>query len=334
MRDELMLGTRSTAFRETVRSLAPNELAASLGQQVLEACAAPMIIFERHGSDCLVRYVNPAFAIRTGYSTAEIARIGWDALHTDGGRERGVARLCAAISERRELAMPLRIYGKDGVTFSASLHVSPLPDAGGRCRSSYAVGVLREGTERAEYVSRLEREALYDPLTGLPNRRVLAERGERAIEQALRENYLVGVALIDLDGFKRINDTLGHAAGDELLCMVGARLARDSRAADLVVRLGGDEFVLLVQDANGDLSVASIVERVRRRIEQPIDLHGQSVSVACSIGVAIFPADGEDLGTLLKYADRAMYRHKARYRSRQIPERFFHPVAASTASPV
>lgn len=208
--------------------------------------------------------------------------------------------------------MPLRIHSKDGVTFSAALHVSPV-DNSGADTPKYAVGVLRERTADAAYVSRLERDAHHDPLTGLPNRRLLAER---AIAQALRQDYLLGVALIDLDGFKLINDELGHAAGDEALCAVGARLARDLRPGDLVARIGVDEFVLLLQATNGELSLASVVERVRRRMEQPIHLHGQSVAIACSIGAAVYPRNGEDLAALLKHADRAMYQHKSRRRAR------------------
>lgn len=315
----MTVDTRRTAFRRLSKSVGISELPASVGQRVLEACSAPMVVFERDADDCLIRYVNPAFAHRTGYSAPEIVRIGWDALHMDGGREPGIARLCMAIRERRELEMPLRIHGKKGETFSAALHVSPVGDAGvGTPR--FAVGVLRELPADAEYVSRLEREAHYDPLTGLPNRRLLAERGERALAQALRENQLLGVALIDLDGFKRVNDTLGHAAGDEVLCAVAARLARDLRAGDLVARVGGDEFVLVLQEANGEISLASVVERVRQRIEQPIHLPGHSITIACSIGLAVCPADGKDLDKLLRHADRAMYRQKARHRSRRTPD--------------
>jgi diguanylate cyclase (GGDEF)-like protein/PAS domain S-box-containing protein len=299
---------------------ASSELPASLGQYVLEACAAPMIVFERRGNDCLVRYVNPAFARRTGYSMVEVAQIGWDGLHMDEGREQGMARLRAAIGQRRELEMPLRIYGKDGVTFSAALEVSPVGD-GAESTGSYAVGVLREMPADAEYVSRLEREAHYDPLTGLPNRRLLAERGKRVIAQALREAHLLGVALIDFDGFKLVNDTLGHAAGDQVLRTVGARLARDMRPGDFIARVGGDEFVLLVLEQKGHFSLASVIERVRGHIEDPIQLHGQSLTMACSIGVAVCPGNGDDLAALLRHADRAMYREKARNHSIRATDR-------------
>lgn len=273
-----------------------------------------MILFENRASDCVVRYVNSAFAHRTGHSTAKIGQIDWDGIHMDGGLERGLARIRAAIRERRQLKIPLRIQGQSGVTFSAALHVSPLADQStGTPR--YAVGVLRDQTSDIEYVSRLEREAHYDPLTGLPNRRLLAKGAAPAIAHAMRHNQRLGIALIDLDGFKLINDTLGHAAGDEVLCAVGARLARDVRPGDLIARIGGDEFVLLLHEANGFYSLASVIERVRHRIEQPIHLHGQSITISCSVGVAVCPENGTDLKTLLKHADRAMYRQKAHRRT-------------------
>lgn len=312
------MDARRMVFGETADPAESNELPAALGHNVLEACAAPMILFEDHASGCLFRYVNPAFALRTGYSAAEILQIGWDGLHMDGGRERAFARLRAAIRERRHLEMPLRIYSKDGTTFSAALRVSPVGNEG-TATPRYAVGVLHEPAADREYITRLERDAHYDPLTGLPNRRLLAERAKGALAQARSKQQLLAVALIDVDDFKVVNDTLGHAAGDQVLCAVGARLACNLRGEDMVARIGGDEFVLLLHETGGFSSLASIVERVRRHIGQPIHVHGQLITITCSIGVAICRGDAASLETLVADADRAMYRQKAQQRSTGVP---------------
>lgn len=306
---EMVVGNRRATFRETASTPHTGELPVSLGRHVIEACTAPMVIFEASASSCTIRYANPAFVRRTGYSAAEIEQIGWDHFHLGRGRMRGMAQVRAAIRQRRELQIALRIRSKDGAILAAVLHVSPIGTPGAH-PASYAVGVLREPAADPEYVSRLEHDAHCDPLTGLPNRRLLADRADLAISRALRERRLLGIALVDLDRFKTLNDTLGHAAGDEVLCAVGARLARHVRPGDLVARVGGDEFVLLLKEANSYFSLASIVERLRRRVEQPIRLNGHLLTVRCSIGVAVCPADGRELDTLLKHADRAMYRQK------------------------
>lgn len=306
--------TGCMALGDAVTAVRSDELPPSFCERVLDACAAPMVIFEIRARDCLVRYVNPAFARQTGYSAAEIARTGWDGLQVGAERDHGLERLFAAMREGRELEMPLRIHRKGGVTLTAVLHLSSVSPPGTSV-PSYGVGVLRELTANSEYVRRLERDAHYDPLTGLPNRRLLAERAERALKWARRSRQPLGVALIDLDDFKLINDTFGHAAGDEVLCAAGARLARALRAGDFVARVGGDEFVLLLKETNGDFSFSSVVERIRRRIELPMKFHGNSIKVACSVGVAFCPTDGADLNTLLERADGAMYHQKARRRA-------------------
>lgn len=316
MRDDV--DGRRKAFGDTAAPVRNNELPASLGHHVLEACPAPMIVFENHAGGCLLRYVNRAFARRTGYSAGEILQIAWDGPDMDRGHESAVARLRAAIRERRGLEMPVRIHSKDRATFSAVLQVSPVGDHGTGI-PRYAVGVLQERTANREYLSRLERDAHYDPLTGLPNRRLLAERATSALAQVRIKHQKLGVALIDLDDFKSVNDTLGHAAGDAVLCAVGARLAGDLRAGDMVARIGGDEFVLLLHRAGGYSSLASIVERVRRHVRQPMHVHGQLITITCSVGVATCPGDAESLDTLVAHADRAMYRQKAQHRSPQVP---------------
>jgi diguanylate cyclase (GGDEF)-like protein/PAS domain S-box-containing protein len=173
------------------------------------------------------------------------------------------------------------------------------------------VMIVRDITERKEAEHRIFHMALHDSLTGLPNRSLIGDRLEQAIAEAQREHYSVHVAFIDLDGFKLVNDGLGHTAGDLLLKEVAARMSACLRRHDTVGRFGGDEFVLVLPQQKNDIApTASLLERVREAVIGPVVLDEQEVRVSCSIGVAMYPRDGEDPDTLLMNADAAMYRAK------------------------
>ena len=156
----------------------------------------------------------------------------------------------------------------------------------------------------------LESFALHDALTGLPNRRLLMDRLSLAIAHAHRNKSAMAVIYLDLDGFKQINDTLGHDAGDTLLRMVAARLVAAVRQEDTVARLGGDEFVIALWESSHADGVAKLVSKVIRSISQPYIIQGCGVSMTASVGVSIYPTDGEEIGTLMKSADLALYEAK------------------------
>ena len=157
---------------------------------------------------------------------------------------------------------------------------------------------------------RLDFRAGHDPLTGLPNRSLLADRLQQALNHAERYGSQVAVAYVDLDRFKDINDRFGHDAGDRLLREIAGRLRGCVRDSDTIVRVGGDEFVLVLHDQGSESMTLHAVQRVLERVVEPISLGDCSFSVSCSIGVACFPQDGGDGDTLLTYADAAMYRAK------------------------
>ena len=176
-------------------------------------------------------------------------------------------------------------------------------------------GTVQDITQRRTYQEQLEHQANYDRLTGLPNRNLLNDRLEQAIFQAARRSYFMALVFIDLDNFKFINDSLGHEAGDELLIEVARRLCSSLRTADTVARQGGDEFVLVLNDHYQVASIISLLERVLEEVGRPITLMGRDWQVGASLGVALYPTDGEDSQTLLKHADVAMYAAKARGRN-------------------
>jgi diguanylate cyclase (GGDEF)-like protein/PAS domain S-box-containing protein len=172
------------------------------------------------------------------------------------------------------------------------------------------VAIVRDISERKLAEERMVHLAHHDTLTGLPNRSLISDRLDMTIAQAQRSGGSVSVAFIDLDGFKLVNDGLGHNAGDELLKVVAERMSGCLRASDTVGRFGGDEFVLLLTETGSAVGAAQVIERVREAVLQSISLCGQEVQVSCSIGVAVYPQDGADAETLLMNADAAMYRAK------------------------
>jgi two-component system, cell cycle response regulator len=152
--------------------------------------------------------------------------------------------------------------------------------------------------------------ALHDPLTGLPNRRLLMDRLASAIARARRYKRTMALMFLDLDGFKQVNDTLGHDAGDALLEMVAARLVGAVRQDDTVARLGGDEFVIALPELVQGSDVVELVSKVIQAVSQPYSIQGRSVSVTASVGVGIYPDHGEDVATLMKSADLALHEAK------------------------
>jgi diguanylate cyclase (GGDEF)-like protein len=178
-----------------------------------------------------------------------------------------------------------------------------------------AASVLSSGLQRIDSEGRLAYLAQFDTLTGLPNRALLADRFSQMIVHARRHAKQLGVLFIDLDDFKLVNDALGHAAGDELLREVANRLKRSVRLGDTVARISGDEFAAVLADLAQPDDAAIVAQKIIDALAAPIHVHGQEVFAAASIGIASFPADGDDAETLLGAADAAMYRAKESQRS-------------------
>ena len=190
------------------------------------------------------------------------------------------------------------------------------PEAGG-----WISGTLQDVTDQAHAKARIHYLASYDSLTGLANRRLFQDQLARSVAAARTRGHLLGVLFMDLDRFKKINDSLGHAAGDQLLQTVSERLRAHVRGSDVVgrididepaaiSRLGGDEFTILLGKLEQPEDAGDVARRILRAIPEVIDLGGHSVSLSASIGIAIYPFDGEDVETLIKHADAAMYAAK------------------------
>ena len=173
--------------------------------------------------------------------------------------------------------------------------------------------VLRQEVDRlAQAILQARKSAHHDSLTGLPDRFLLLDRFKQSVARANRQHKQVVLLFLDVDGFKGINDSLGHAVGDRLLQQVAARLAACIRASDTACRYGGDEFVVLLPESEGQESAAAAAEKIRAQLATPYVVDGAAIEAKTSIGMAIYPVDGHEYDELMQVADLAMYCSKAR----------------------
>ncbi|TAL60385.1 MAG: diguanylate cyclase, partial [Legionella sp.] len=169
---------------------------------------------------------------------------------------------------------------------------------------------FRDITERVSLEKKLEFQAMHDSLTGLPNRVLMMDRLSQMITKAKRAGSVFAVIFFDLDRFKLINDSLGHAAGDELLKHVAQRLSNNLRKSDTLSRLGGDEFVIIIDEVKNEFDVVVVTNNLLKSFQEPFQISGQSLTVSSSAGISVYPRDGDNIGELLRNADAAMYKAK------------------------
>ncbi len=299
-----------------VKSLAANrrsEEAARVRDRAIESSANGIIITDATKPDHPIDYVNPAFERITGYTAAEVIGKNCRFLSREDREQTELDALRAAIREKRECHVLMRNYRKDGSLFWNSLHLAPVRDDNGAV--THFIGVQNDISEIKRYQDELEHQASHDILTGLPNRHLFNDRLKQTIAQTRREGGVVAVAFVDLDGFKLINDSLGHNAGDRILQTVAERLKSCLREFDTVARYGGDEFIVIVPDKTGGDRISGMLHRILESISKPFQLDTREVYITGSIGVSLFPQDGRDNQTLVKNADAAMFRAKERGRN-------------------
>jgi diguanylate cyclase (GGDEF)-like protein/PAS domain S-box-containing protein len=285
------------------------EEALRLRDRAVEASVNPVLIVSATDPQMPIVYVNRAFEEVTGYSRDEVIGRNCRLLQGADPHQPEIDKIRRAIAEQCDGRALLRNYRKDGSLFWNMLYVTPVRDPR-TDQVSHFVGVQHDITEIKRYQDELEHQANHDALTGLANRNLFRDRLEQGMRVAHRYGRACSVAFIDLDNFKLINDSLGHEIGDQVLKIVGERLAACIREGDTVARLGGDEFVLLVTEHGRDSGRLRVAHRVIAAIAQPFAIEQREFKVTCSIGIASFPHDGEDAETLLRNADTAMYRAK------------------------
>jgi diguanylate cyclase (GGDEF)-like protein/PAS domain S-box-containing protein len=302
-----VLGLYTLILDVTKRRRAEERL--RLSNRAIEASVNSIMITRPTAKGQEIVYVNPAFERITGYAAAEAMGRNPRFLRGEDLEQAGAEALRNAVREGREATALLRNYRKDGTLFWNELRVAPVrDDAGG---VTHFVGVSSDVSERVRYQQEIERNANYDPLTGLPNRNLLNDRVTQALVKSGRSRRPVGVVYLDLDHLKRINDSLGHAMGDQVIAAVGARLAQAVRTGDTVARVGGDEFVIVLAELTREDHAALVAEKVLKFIGTPIKIGPHEFVLTASAGVALSPKDGGDAATLLRNADTALYRAKA-----------------------
>ena len=277
-------------------------------RHIIESSPTPILVMEADAAAQPIVYANPIFERLLGYSRAEILGRDWRLFLSVPGSEGCAQALQASMRAGSIAEETLVAFRKDGRLLYFNARLSPVCDDAGIIVQH--VAVLHDVTTERRVRATLERRACYDPLTGLANRYLLRDRFEHVAAQARRHGSIHTLTLLDLDGFKQVNDRFGHIAGDEVLTFLGARLMDLVRGEDTVARLGGDEFVLLLMDADPH-STGLIMRRLGESLAS-FALSGLGpLGLSCSAGVAFFPVDGMTLEGLLDAADKRLYAAKA-----------------------
>jgi diguanylate cyclase (GGDEF)-like protein len=281
-------------------------------EQVLEASACLLIVVDAAQSVRPIVYASPAFQSRSGYPMSELLGRPWATLANSEGAVLPSSRAFPG-SLNNGTRGTLRVWHRDQTPLYFDAQVTQLCTDEGNL--THYIVVLYDRTAEQQAQEILQYRARHDPLTGLANRYVLRERFDYEAAHALRRNETFSLAILDLNGFKAINDAFGHHVGDALLQEVGRRLQEAVREEDTVVRLGGDEFVLLLSDVQ---VAVSIVDRINESLKEPMVLPGCQVAITGSSGIARFPDDGRNLEALLKAADARLYAGKRAQLNRRL----------------
>ncbi|CAA7618029.1 diguanylate cyclase [Magnetospirillum sp. SS-4] len=279
-------------------------------------------------ADAVIEAVNTAFTRITGFSPDEAIGNKPNILKSGRHDTDFYRDMWRSLLEAGQWQGEVWNRRKSGEVFIEWLSIATVRDASGNV--SHMLGVFSDITARKEDEEQVWRQANFDALTGLPNRSLFLDRLGQAIKAGRRDRTRFALLFIDLDGFKAVNDTFGHANGDLLLQEAAARLLLSVRSSDTVARLSGDEFTVILHDVDGRDEVAVVAAKMVGRLAEPFDLDGQQASVQASIGIALFPDDADDAAVLIRLADRAMYGVKGSGKNNfgfhQMPERLVYPL--------
>ncbi len=276
-----------------------------LAQSVFENTAEGIIVTDKNQ---IITSVNPAFSKITGYLPEDA--IGKHPAMLSSGKHKNefYENMWASITERGSWQGEIWNRRKNNELYPELLTISEVKDKNGEVINY--IGTFTDITSIKHTQQKLEFIAHHDPLTKLPNRLLLEARLGHAIEWAKRDKFKIAVLFLDLDHFKDINDAFGHSAGDEILVEVANRFRNLLREKDTIARVGGDEFVVVVEDFEDLIELEEVIHKILNVFKKSFLVKNQIFNTACSIGIALYPNDGQDIETLIKNADAAMYKAK------------------------
>ncbi|MFP5393675.1 MAG: EAL domain-containing protein [Gammaproteobacteria bacterium] len=284
------------------------ELGLLLRERAISSSVNAIVICCCRDDDFPIEYVNPAFEQITGYTLDEIKGRDPRFMHAEGCDTHEHTRIHEALRKRESVRSVLRNARKNGEIFWNDLRIDPVANSDGEV--THFVAVISDITQAKHYERRLQHLAHHDPLTGLANRTLLQDRLQFAIEHAVRDHSPGALAFLDLDNFKYINDTFGHEAGDVALREIAQRLREGVRTDDTVARVGGDEFVLVINNEPNHGHLAELLDRIRQNVSAPVMVGDKQILPGVSIGVSLFPRDGDNADRVMRAADAAMYHAK------------------------
>ena len=300
-------------FSEISRDLSESKESEARYRGLLEAAPDAMVVVDQDGEIVLL---NVQAEKQFGYRRDELVGQKVKNIIPEGFAERLIAdgTRSAAEALAQEIGTGIELTGrrKDGSEFPIEIMLSPLKGA----ESVLVTAAIRNITTRKKAEALMIHSSEHDFLTGLPNRMLLSDRVNQAIRMAIRHKRKVAVLFLDLDGFKHINDSLGHPTGDKLLQSVGKRLVDCVRGSDTVSRQGGDEFVVLLSEEEDSEDASITAKRMQRAVAEAHFIDQHDLHVTCSVGVSVYPDDGLNAETLIKNADTAMYQAKANGRQK------------------
>lgn len=276
-----------------------------LTSQVIESTNEAILITD---ADNRIIAVNKAFTEVTGYTAEEVSGKN-PALLSSGHHDAAFyANMWESISTRGNWNGELWNRRKSGEAFPLWTNINTIRDEHGQLTNYFAI--FADISEHKETLRHIEFLAHHDTMTKLPNRLLLLDRLQQAVNQAERENHRVALMFLDLDRFKQVNDSLGHQIGDELLVAVVERLQACVRETDTISRQGGDEFVIVLPDIRDSNAASIIAEKILDTLREPFEIAGHQISTSFSIGVSLYPDDGKEIEALMQNADTAMYHAK------------------------